>query len=202
LRAARLPPSLEATSPPLPRHRQARSRHISTAKIVEKTRRNGDIRDERKVVRASIRPTAPVLSSVGSAARPTTSTPPFVRLATKAIAAAIATPMLNCLMTGHSPRRCADDVGLDAALERSSIERSARCFQIFPVIIETIKSLLLRRLIRIGRGIQKTLLAPSRSIDKTAERRWRVGAGNLDTSRAPSRSKIGAPGRTGPLARS
>jgi hypothetical protein len=88
-------------------------------------------------------------------------------------------------MTGHSPRRCADDVGLDAALERSSIERSARCFQIFPVIIETIKSLLLRRLIRIGRGIQKTLLAPSRSIDKTAERRWRVGAGNLDTSRAP-----------------
>src|SRR5690242_2405774 len=80
----------------------------STAKIVEKTRRNGDIREERKMVSASIRPTAPILSSVGSAARPRTSTPSFVTPATSAIAAVMATPMLNGLTTGHSPRRRAD----------------------------------------------------------------------------------------------
>src|SRR6266436_5442232 len=87
----------------------------STAKIVEKTRRNGEIGGERKVVSASIRPTAPMLSSVGSAARPRTSTPPFVMPATKAIAAAIATLMLNGLTTGHSPRWRGDDIGRDAA---------------------------------------------------------------------------------------
>src|SRR5438128_8294919 len=95
----------------------------STAKIVEKTRRNGDISRERKVVSASIRPTAPMLSSVGSAARPRTSTPPFVMPATKAIAAAIATLMLNGLTTGHSPRRRGDDTGRDAATERRSNSR-------------------------------------------------------------------------------
>src|SRR5438552_17461594 len=83
----------------------------STAKIVEKTRRNGDISGERKVVNASIRPTAPMLSSVGSAATPRTSIPPVVMPANQAIAATIATPMLNGFMTGHSPRRRADDMG-------------------------------------------------------------------------------------------
>jgi hypothetical protein len=43
----------------------------------EKTRRNGGISDERKVVSASIRPTAPMLNSVGSAARPRMSPAPF-----------------------------------------------------------------------------------------------------------------------------
>src|SRR6266404_8946584 len=76
----------------------------STANIVEKTRRNGDISGERKVVSASIRPTTPTPSSVGSAARPRTSTLPFVMPATKAIAAAIATPILNGFTTGHPPR--------------------------------------------------------------------------------------------------
>ena len=83
----------------------------SRAKIVEKTRRNGDIRGERKVVSASGRPTAPMLNSVGSAARPRTSPPPFVVPTISATAAVMATPMLNGLTTGHSPRRCAEDIG-------------------------------------------------------------------------------------------
>src|SRR6202040_7881 len=81
----------------------------SRAKIVEKTRRNGDIRGERKVVSASGRPTAPMLNSAGSAPRP--SPPPFVVPTISAIAAVMATPMLNGLTTGHSPRRCAEDIG-------------------------------------------------------------------------------------------
>src|SRR5215831_4807701 len=73
----------------------------STAKIVEKTRRNGDISSERKVVRASIRPTTPMLSSGGSTMRP--SPPPFVIAITKANAAATKTPILNGFTTGNSP---------------------------------------------------------------------------------------------------
>src|ERR1700757_5463432 len=56
----------------------------STAKIVEKTRRNGDISGERKVASASIRPTAPMLSNVGSAGRARMSPAPFVMPITKA----------------------------------------------------------------------------------------------------------------------
>src|SRR5437588_12085739 len=52
-----------------------------------------------------------MLSSVGSAATPRTSIPPVVMPANQAVAATIATPMLNGFMTGHSPRRRADDRG-------------------------------------------------------------------------------------------
>src|SRR3984893_15348279 len=83
----------------------------SRAKIVAKTRRNGDIRGERKVVSASGRPTAPMLNSVGSAARPRTSPPPFVAPTISATSAGMATRMLNDLPTGDSPRRCAEDIG-------------------------------------------------------------------------------------------
>ena len=68
-------------------------------------RRNGDIRSERKVVSASIRPTAPMLNSVGSAATPRKASRPEVMLANKAIAATTATPMLKGFTTSHSPRQ-------------------------------------------------------------------------------------------------
>src|SRR5215469_8433971 len=74
----------------------------STAKIVEKTQRNGETSGERKVVSARISPTAPMLSSAASTERPRTSPPAFATPATKADAAARATPMLKCLTTGNS----------------------------------------------------------------------------------------------------
>ena len=73
------------------------------AKIVEKTRRNGDIWSERKVVSASIRPTAPMPSSVRSAATSNMPPPSLVMPANKAIAAAMATPMLKGFTTAYSP---------------------------------------------------------------------------------------------------
>ena len=80
--------SREARRPPGRTYRAQASpvTRYSTANIVEKTRRNGEISSERKVVNASTEPTAPMLNSVGSAARPRTSTPPVLMPANKAIA--------------------------------------------------------------------------------------------------------------------
>src|SRR5215471_17159491 len=82
----------------------------STAKIVEKTLRNGDVSDERKVVNASPSPTAPMLSNGGSAARPGRSPPPFVMPASKASMAAMTTPMLNPFTKDHLISSAVDGV--------------------------------------------------------------------------------------------
>jgi hypothetical protein len=54
-------------------------------------------------------------------------------------------------------------------------------FQIFCVIIETIKDPLLRRLIRpAAREFTRSAPASSSSTDANGERRWNVAAGSLD----------------------